>query len=238
MKGLRINHLALCGVLIALVGCLAACGEDYGSKNPDDMVTLNLMDEDHGATRIGLTDIYMTRSQNICSPELYYICEAGEVMDLGHFQEQDIDLTTLTNQASLKLYVGYLAMMRDATMRFPSGNLAMAASTVYYRIWVDEWIKENKQVVGAKINFAQYLPQTADLPEWGKSYLVTTTTTTIEVPQSDIEAMALEQDGVAVTNTEHGKKSTTISVKLPATAGVYPLYLRYKNTFTKVYLSM
>ncbi|MDY6258901.1 MAG: DUF5036 family protein, partial [Bacteroidales bacterium] len=88
-------------VALALSGLvtLAACGEDP-LDNPDDMVTINMMDENHGKTRMGTTDIYIDSSHNFKTTD-YYLCDFGPVIDLGHIEDGSPDLGTLTDQAAV-----------------------------------------------------------------------------------------------------------------------------------------
>ena len=146
---------------------LAAFNEKNPFDVPDDMVVLNMMDEDHGKTLMGKTDIYLTRDMNFTS-EKYSFIEVMKAQDLGHVEENEPDLNTLTDKAAVEQYGGYLAIRHDDVVRFPSGRLAVIIDRPYYRIWVDDliFIKHDKQTecAGAIVNFAQYMPVAGGLP--------------------------------------------------------------------------
>lgn len=146
---------------------LAACNEKNPFDVPDDMVVLNMMNEDHGKTLMGKTDIYLTRDMNFTS-EKYSFIEVMKAQDLGHVEENEPDLNTLTDKAAVEQYGGYLAIRHDDVVRFPSGRLAVIIDRPYYRIWVDDliFIKHDKQTecAGAIVNFAQYMPVPGGLP--------------------------------------------------------------------------
>ena len=146
---------------------LAACNEKNPFDVPDDMVVLNMMNEDHGKTLMGKTDIYLTRDMNFTS-EKYSFIEVMKAQDLGHVEENEPDLNTLTDKAAVEQYGGYLAIRHDDVVRFPSGRLAVIIDRPYYRIWVDDliFIKHDKQTecAGAIVNFAQYMPVAGGLP--------------------------------------------------------------------------
>ena len=209
-------------VALALSGLvtLAACGEDP-LDNPDDMVTINMMDENHGKTRMGTTDIYIDSSHNFKTTD-YYLCDFGPVIDLGHIEDGSPDLGTLTDQAAVSPDEGYLAFNCNDCMVFPSGHPAVAIGTSYYRLWVDEWIKENKVAVGARVNFALYRPEQYKLPDWNEA------------------AGTIDAGNTSITvEVRDNKKKCQFKISLtpiatPATAtGRYMLYLRTGNSYTQ-----
>lgn len=229
-------------LLAGLLITLGSCVDDKDLLNPDDMVTLNVMDEDHGRTPIGLTDLYMTADHNLVSPHDYYICDFGQVLDLGHIEEQKPSLTTVTNVAAVTPNEGYLVFLRDETLRFPSGLLALSAQTVYYRLWVDDWIKDGKQITGARMNFAQYTPDRGGVPQWDMTLATVSTADAggqidVEAPKGNLEAMTTRTD-VIITNVQAGKRSTRVTLRLPQQLqpGTIPLWFRCGNTFSRTWL--
>lgn len=148
---------------------LVACSDKDPFDVPDDMVVLNMMDEDHGKTLMGKTDIYITRDMNLTSGGAYSFVEVMKAQDLGHVEENEPELNTLTDKAAVEQYGGYLAILPDDVLRFPSGKVAVIIDRPYYRIWVDDFIYEKtqagKKAVGAVVNFAQYMPVPGGLPK-------------------------------------------------------------------------
>lgn len=156
-------------LMVLAVLSLAACSDKNPFDVPDDMVALNMMDEDHGKTRMGKTDIYITRDMNFTSAGAYSFIEVMKAQDLGHVEENEPELNTLTDKAAVEQYGGYLAILPDDVVRFPSGKVAILIDRPYYRIWVDDFIYEKteagKKAVGAVVNFAQYMPVPGGLPK-------------------------------------------------------------------------
>lgn len=175
---------------------MASCDEPPLYDVPDDMVVLNMMDEDHGCTLMGETDIHITRDMNFIS-EQYRFIEVPKAQSLGHVEENEPNLSTLTDKAAVEQYSGYLAIRNGDVVRFPSGKVAVILDRPYYRMWVDDFIKDSaKQIVGAIVNFAQFMPDGNGLPNMytevgsvspDKNLLVS-------VPTKECEAMFAEPD--------------------------------------------
>lgn len=157
------RFLLLAAVLLPLVSCSDTDPFDI----PDDMVALNMMNEDHGKTLMGKTDIFINRDMNFVS-EAYQFIEVHKARDLGHVEEEEPELNTLTDKAAVEQYAGILAVRTEDVVRFPSGRLAIRIDRPYYRVWVDDFIYEDedeKHKVGAIVNFAQYMPVPGGLPK-------------------------------------------------------------------------
>lgn len=151
--------------MASLLPMLVACSDKDPFDVPDDMVALNMMNEDHGKTIMGNTDIYIDRDMNFVSGGAYSFIEVMKAQDLGHVEENEPELNTFTDKAAVEQYGGYLAIRKEDVVRFTSGRLAIPIDRPYYRIWVDDFICEpKKQRVGAIVNFAQYVPVTGGLP--------------------------------------------------------------------------
>ena len=149
---LNFKHTLLASAAMCAALMLCSCNEEDPFSLPYDMATQNMMDEDHGRTLLATTDVYIDRNHNFTTAE-NYICDYGQVLDLGHVEEADPDITTLTNQAAVQPDEGYLLMSRESVHRFPSGCVGIAINSTYRRIWVDSWIKDGKTNVGAVVNY-------------------------------------------------------------------------------------
>ncbi len=233
--------------LALLLPALAACTKDESLEIPADTVSLNVMDEDHGKTLIGPTDIYMTRDQNIVSQD-YWLFDCGQVLDIGHVEENGPDFQTASNIAGVDNYKGYIAVAKTACRAFYSGNHAVAISEGYYRLWADEWIKESKKVVGMQFQFAKLAPERKALPEWN-SPLGTLdqaqgrTTLTLEFAAADIEVQpdTASMYKILATKTNAGKKSTTWDLSIDASAAPidaarYPILVRQGKFYSRTWL--
>ncbi|MGM9869179.1 MAG: DUF5036 family protein [Sodaliphilus sp.] len=230
----------------ALTIAMASCDEPPLFDDPDDMVVLNMMDEDHGFTLMGETDIHITRDLNFIS-EQYRFIEVPKAQSLGHVEENEPNLATLTDKAAVEQYSGYLAIRQGDVVRFPSGKVAVIVDRPYYRMWVDDFIKDSaKKKVGAIVNFAQYMPERNGLPnvytevgavpQDGKLL--------VSVPSKECEAMVAEAESAyfECTLVNSGKKSTDFEVRLRPGAlqqmpaeiqnGTFHLYVRNARACT------
>ena len=225
---------------------MASCDEPPLYDVPDDMVVLNMMDEDHGCTLMGETDIHITRDMNFIS-EQYRFIEVPKAQSLGHVEENEPNLSTLTDKAAVEQYSGYLAIRNGDVVRFPSGKVAVILDRPYYRMWVDDFIKDSaKEIVGAIVNFAQYMPDGNGLPNMytevgsvspDKNLLVS-------VPTKECEAMFAEPDAAyfECITVNSGKKSTELQVRRSPGAlqqmppemqsGTFRLYVRHARACT------
>lgn len=224
---------------------LTACDDKDPYDVPDDMVTVNLYNEDHGRTPLGNTDIYLNRDNNLVTSD-YWLCDMGQVLDLGHVEENEADFNTLTSMAAADNYEGFVAFLRTDCRTFGSGTTAVATNAHYYRIWCDEWIREKKKKVGIVTNFAQYTPKAHDLPKWG-AVVATLHHTAGEQsvtfvldqrkPEVELDPAA---DGV-LTLTADGKHGNEVTVAVNSFAtevptGRYAIYVRKDNAFAQVWL--
>lgn len=246
MKHLHLYNLA--PVLLTLMLTLAcSCGEDNPLDNPPDMATQNMMIESRDKTLLGQTDIYITDNLNFKSAE-YYFADMGQVLDLGHIEEQESDLTTITGEVAVAENEGYMAIRRDHLHRFPSRKLGIFTGSSYYRIWVDSWLKDNKKKIGAMVNYALYLPKNFSLPEpytmaGSISSAQGQTVLTVDIPQKDcefdIDAAAKRFMTFATDNQKHLSRVTlSLSAAVPAVAGRYELYVRCHNSYTTLYFEV
>ena len=251
----RLGTMKLHGLyftLLVMLSLLSACGGEDPLANPRDMVSINIMNEDHGKTFMGPTDIYMTRDNNLTSAA-YHLCDFGQVLDLGHIEEQEPSFNTLSNQVAVKPNEGFIAFLHSDALRFTSGKVAIAIGTSYYRMWVDDWIMEKKEKVGATLNFALFRPKAFNLPKWGEilgavdSVDRVLTVDLINIEKKECEAMldtlaqgrlTVEQVKLKDTRKAQFKVSLNpyLAVPLSSVAGPYTLYIRCGNSYTATQL--
>ncbi len=227
-------HTYLTAMVAMLALALCSCNDEDPFSTPYDMATQNMMDEDNGKTTLSTTDAYIDRNMNITSKD-YYICDYGPVLDLGHVEEADPDILTITDKAYIQPDEGYLLFKRDVSRRFPSGCVGIASNATYYRLWVDEWITNDGKKTGARVCYAQYAARKFNFPEWN-STLATVTCGDSDVlaviPQKDCEVDVDSTSREAVELQVRGttRKSTTVSISAKK-AGTHTVYARYKNSF-------
>jgi len=231
---LRKQNLLILATLLLVAA--SACNNKDKYAEPDDQVSVNLLDEDNGKTLFAATDIYITREHNFVSPLSYYLVDMEKVRNLGHVEEFVSEIKTITNQVAVVEFEGYLAFKRSDCARFPSGCVGIASNALYYGIFVDGWIKKDKEKVGAVVYFSEYRPDAGSLPEWGSTLNGTYSDgkVTVTVPQKNAEAMVQSDTGVKIASTSSEKSSTKVVLEVPATLSSVQLYLRYEKAFAKV----
>lgn len=235
-------------LLAATLLSLVACSDKDPFDVPDDMVSLNMMNEDHGKTIMGNTDIYITRDMNFVSAGVYSFIEVMKAQDLGHVEENEPELNTFTDKAAVEQYGGYLAIRKEDVVRFTSsGRVAVLIDRPYYRMWVDDFIYEpKKQRVGAIVNFAQYMPVKAGLPDAYTEVgaVAEDTPLIVSVPAKKCEGMIPEPYNAyfECKLESKAKKSTGFEIslrpgalqKMPETMKslTFPLYVRCDRACT------
>lgn len=235
---LKFRHSLLAAA--AMCAALCSCNDEDPFSLPYDMATQNMMDEDHGRTLLATTDVYIDRNHNFTTAD-NFICDYGQVLDLGHVEEADPDITTLTNQAAVQPDEGYLLMSRESVHRFPSGCVGIAINSTYRRMWVDSWIKDGKTNVGAVVNYAQYAPRTLSLPEWGSTIATInasageqSTLAVVRHKGCEAEVAAGSRAAISVEEAGSTRNSTTfrLTVQPGVATGRHTLYIRCKNSYT------
>ncbi len=228
-------HTLLMATVAMLAVALSSCNDEDPFSLPYDMTTQNMMDEDNGKTMMSTTDAYIDRNMNITSND-YFICDYGPVLDLGHVEEADPDILTLTNQAYIQPDEGYLLFKRTDAHRFPSGCVGIASNSTYYRLWVDEWItNDNGKKTGARVCYAQYATRTFGFPEWNSTLATLRcgeSNVLAVIPQKDceIDVDSVSRDAIELKVAGTTRKSTTVSINAKK-AGTHTVYVRYKNSF-------
>lgn len=155
----------LFGILLLFLGAtgFAACSDDDDTKDPADTVTLNMLNEENGTTRLGESDLYINKSNNFATYSCY-IAEIGKKGGLGaDIQPQ---LNNLTREAAVVPGHLYQIYDRDVLRTFPSGNLAIHIGTGYYKMYVVSPITDNNATTGAAVKYALTYPDPQGLPEY------------------------------------------------------------------------
>lgn len=155
----------LYGMLLLFLGAIgfAACSDDDDAKDPADTVTLNMLNEENGKTRLGESDLYINKSNNFATYSCY-IAEVGKRGGLGaDIQPQ---LNNLTKEAAVVPGHLYQIYDRNVLRTFPSGNLAIHIGTGYYKMYVVSPITDNNVTTGAAVKYALTYPDSQGLPEY------------------------------------------------------------------------
>ena len=163
MKKILFAAFALCVV------AFGACSKDDGAKgDPAGSALLNMMNESNGRTLLGSSDVYVDDAGNfVCSSAV--IAYVGRVNGLNGVSPR---FDNLVRKAAVDVGGGYLVYDGDSLHEFPSGRVALAAGTTFYRMRVEsEIMGENastgkQEMTGVKVVYYADRAGNADiLPE-------------------------------------------------------------------------
>lgn len=147
MKKILFAAFALCTV------AFGACSKDDGGKgDPAGSALLNMMNESNGRTLLGSSDVYVDDAGNfVCSSAV--IAYVGRVNGLNGVP---IRFDNLVRKTAVDVGGGYLVYDGESLHEFPSGHIALAAGTTYYRMRVQSIITgENaagkQEMTGVKV---------------------------------------------------------------------------------------
>ena len=157
---------SLISVTVALLlSILVSCSKnDNDSFDPEGTVTLNMMNEENGNIYLGASDVYIDRAGNFVGNDAWMTCY-GHVNGLS-----DLNYPLLDNpvrQAAVEVGGGYAVYADEALHEFPSGTVALASGSTYYRMRVvsllyaeaEQSQQNKKDVVGAVV---RYCPSRVD----------------------------------------------------------------------------
>lgn len=248
MKNFRYT-LALLAAAMTIAG--AACSNDDTPGDPEGTVTINMYDEEHGKTLLGYSDIYIDRGQNFIAG---YNCELfvmGRTNGLGGLTIRALE--TGTTSAAVEAGCSYVAVRPGALVSFPSGKLAMPINQTnidYMRIHVASTLHEEGKAVGAVVRYVTVQPEQYDLPPFGSTVLDIDYSelefksdeerkeVTIVLPSAECEYNFNDTYG-QFSCTQHGNKLTfTLPSYVEMQEGLFTLWLRYRESCTKVHVAM
>ena len=167
-------------LLLFLAGC--------SSKNDDEesevfSTTLNMMNEDNGKTIFERTGYYIDNAGNFTSEYGYWcIVDAGNT-SLSNTKWQ-ADLENRVRTAAVQYNHSYHFFRNADLIEFPSGTFAVPLETDFYKLRVEEPIKENGVTKGAVVKFVKSKVSSRTLPAKGSviGSMVNAADSKIEIP--------------------------------------------------------
>ena len=167
-------------LLLFLAGC--------SSKNDDEesevfSTTLNMMNEDNGKTLFEDTGYYIDNVGNFTSEYGYWcIVDAGNT-SLSNTKWQ-ADLENRVRTAAVQYNHSYHFFRNADLIEFPSGTFAVPLETDFYKLRVEEPIKENGVTKGAVVKFVKSKVSSRTLPAKGSviGSMVNAADSKIEIP--------------------------------------------------------
>lgn len=226
-------------LLSLCASCFTGCGDDEDVKDPVDAVTLNMLNEDNGKTRMGTSDVYINKSNNFKTSSAF-IMDAGNAAGVGVKIEPRLD--NLAQEVAVSAAHLYLIFDGPSIRTFPSGKQALQIGAGYYKAYVVSPITDNSSTTGAVVKYVLSYLDAKGLPENGKIL------GTLNQAGDKVE-FTLPQDAEFVFTEHSGSGESeafdvqTTSRKLTITLlraydrtygpyGTYEIYIRSGNAFT------
>lgn len=205
-------------------------------EDPTDAVTLNMLDESNGKTLLGVSKVYINKSNNFYSSSSM-IADAGTSSGVGASVAPK--LSNLVSEAAV--IPGHLYQIFDypAVRDFPSGTRAAQVGAGYYQTFVVSPITTNNGTTGAVVKYILMYPDKQDLPEW--DYQLGTMTYSgdqldIAVPR-DAECYFTGDDeyfNVTVVGGRLVVRLLAYPSKIHGPYGDYRIYIRQGSVFSSV----
>ena len=139
---------------------LAGCSSDEPSA-PSNAISLNMMNEQNGGTRLGNTDVYINYANN-------FISDNYAISDLGHKGgfNSDPDMSQVSYEVAVTPG-NFYQIFADNNVVEIAGRRAYPVEASYYNVYVESWIRDkDNNPVGAKVAYAECEPVAKELPEW------------------------------------------------------------------------
>lgn len=240
---------SLLGALLLLLcsANLTGCDKDDDKTNlfPEGTASLRMMNEDNGKTLLGNSDVYITKEGNFRSGQ-FPIFDMGKKGGIG-----DISMPNFINMApevAVQPKHGYVICDADDVYTFSaSQQKAIAENAQVYRIYVDSWIKDGENNIGANVHFLLGRPADNYLPAWnsvaGTAYLwdkdyENHIPVNIKLPSSDpkdIDVEFTDQDAENYLSYSLSKNVLSIQLNgLDNEGGEYRVRIRCKHIYTEV----
>lgn len=225
-------------LLVVLMFSVVSCSDDDDNvPDLENITTLNMLNVDNGATRLGTSDIYINNENNFTTSSCYLV-EIGGVEGIGKVVPPKLG-NGLVRKASVSGGWLYQAFDEETIMQFPSKTIAMIADAAYYQFYVDTYIMKpipnttTSVNVGAIVKYSMVYPDTQGLPGYGKTVinlLDHNGEAEISFP-NDVE-FSYEEDDRFLVETNGGLLKVTSGYQY--TTYDYPIYVRRGNVFTNV----
>ncbi len=140
-----------------------ACSKDDAPTDPEGTVSLNMLNSDNGQTSLGNMGVYINSSDNFVCRN----CSMAEAGPSGGLSSIDrLLLNNLAKQVAVRNGYGYAVYRDDDILRFPSGQTALLADAIYYRMRVETKLtdSETKESIGAHVKYISDRAERHSLP--------------------------------------------------------------------------
>ena len=225
-------------LLVASSALLASCSNDDDSSiDPAGTVTLNMLDEQNGKTRLGESDVYINKAYNFHTSSCL-ITDKGSAGGLGGSTSPE--LNNLVREAAITPGHVYQIFDSEALREFPSGTKAVMLGASYYQAYAVSPIQKETSTIGAVIKYIPVHPEANGLPEYGYKFgdvYYSGQSVSMQLPKG---AECFWYDGVPEV-FDISVEGGTLQMRLLRTptgyngvSGNYNIYLRLGNVYTSV----
>lgn len=149
---------------MAIILLVGSCSKDDGVIEPNNTVTLNMLDELNGKTMLGNSSVYINKSNNFKSTS-EYISNCGETSGLD--SNMPLNLNNFAKENAVLPGNMYQIFAPNTIHTFPSKNNAIEIGSFFYQVYVAGTISKENTTIGATVRFASIKAVKQDLPEVG-----------------------------------------------------------------------
>ena len=217
-----------------------SCSDDDSAPEINNATTLNMLDVENGATRLGNSDIYINAANNFQTNECL-IAEIGPSKGIGKVISPQVG-SSLVYQAAVTPGNLYQAFKQEAVKQFPSGKFALALAGDYYQFHVESEIMKEEKRVGAVIRFALINPEADGLPAYDSTIGTVVNGSKNEIVYEFPKGTEFQYDNsledIFNISTEGGVLQVSMWVSWIDTRGNYTIFARHNEVFTKVYIKV
>ncbi|HBL33277.1 MAG TPA: hypothetical protein DDZ96_05585 [Porphyromonadaceae bacterium] len=231
------NKLLLIGTCIFVTLSVASCSKDENTSDPEGTISVNIMNEDHGKTEIGNSDVYIDKANNFHT-RYCLLSHLGKKNSLGSISAPVIE--GVSDRVAVEPGNAYQIFKNEALREFPSGKLAFNIRSDYYNMYVVAPIEKDGAVIGANVKFVLMdAPDNNSLPEYNTNIGTLSYTNdqlTFELPASDFEVEpAFASSDYYTIEYENNNNKLTVRLLEYKQSDIFGFYIRVRDSYTYVY---
>lgn len=233
-------------LVVLLAPLFMACSDDNATSDPEGFLTLNMLNEDNGKTILNDSGVYINKSNNFVSGgyDRCTMLDVGRVNNLGGIYISSFD--NGASEVAVQSQHGYVIVRTAALQSFHSGSTAISIdpNVNLIKLQVLSAITAEDKEVGSAVKYAIVRPETYGLPEYGSTVInvyvysegLAENGVAISLPTSDFEYYLVDEDN-RVECTQRGSQLVFKTTPSSYSVGTYTLYLRIRESYTKVYVT-
>lgn len=231
--------LLLFSVALILAASFVSCSNDDEAPDPDGTIALNMLNEDNGKIILGYSDIYIDSGNNFYSSSCL-LSSLGPKNGLGDIS--GVNLSGAINSIAVESGNAYQVFSVNGVKEFPSGKRALHINANYYNVYVLSLIKQDKDVIGAKVKFAIFDAPGDDIPSYRTeigtmdSWNNSTWEIRVDLPTSDFEVVKdFDRYVNSFSFISEGNQLIVRMDEYEGYNGIYYCYLRVGSVYTYIY---